>query len=41
MPSMVIGEMATGTIVIDPVEGKIVNEHGWYFPEVNYETKEF
>lgn len=32
---------ATGTIVIDPVESKIVNEHGWYFTEVNYETKEF
>jgi hypothetical protein len=32
---------STGTIVIDPVAGKIVNEHGWYFTDVNYETKEF
>lgn len=32
---------ATGTIVIDPVAVKIVNEHGWYFTDVNYETKEF
>ena len=32
---------ATGTIVIDPVTAKIVNEHGWYFTDVNYETKEF
>lgn len=32
---------STGTIVIDPVAGKIVNEHGWYFTGVNYETKEF
>jgi len=35
------GDGGTGTIVIDPVEGKIINEHGWYFTEVNYETKEF
>ena len=35
------GDGATGTIVIDPVAGKIVNEHGWYFTDVNYETKEF
>ncbi len=35
------GDGGTGTIVIDPVEGKIVNEHGWYFTDVNYETKEF
>ncbi len=35
------GDGATGTIVIDPVDGKIVNEHGWHFTDVNYETKEF
>ena len=35
------GDGATGTIVIDLVEAKIVNEHGWYFTDVNYETKEF
>jgi hypothetical protein len=35
------GDGATGTIVIDSVERKIVNEHGWYFTDVNYETKEF
>ena len=35
------GDGATGTVVIDPIEGKIVNEHGWYFTDVNYETKEF
>jgi hypothetical protein len=35
------GDGATGTIVIDPVQRKIVNEHGWYFTDVNYETKEF
>src|SRR5579864_9544518 len=35
------GDGGTGMIVIDPVEGKIVNEHGWYFTDVNYETKEF
>jgi hypothetical protein len=35
------GDGSTGTIVIDPVEGKIVNTHGWYFTDVNYETKEF
>lgn len=32
---------STGTIVIDPVAERIVNEHGWYFTDVNYETKEF
>ncbi len=35
------GDGCTGTIVIDPVEGKIVNEHGWYSTDINYETKEF
>ena len=35
------GDGATGTIVVDSDEGKIVNEHGWYFTDVNYETKEF
>ena len=35
------GDGGTGTIVIDPVEGKVINEHGWYFTDVNYETKEF
>lgn len=35
------GDGATGTIVIDPIKGKIVNEHGWYFTDVNYESKEF
>jgi len=35
------GDGGTGTIVIDAVEGKIVNEHGWYFTDINYETKEF
>ena len=35
------GDGGTGTIVIDPVESKIVNKHGWYFTDVNYETKEF
>jgi hypothetical protein len=35
------GDGATGTIVIDVVASKIVNEHGWYFTDVNYETKEF
>lgn len=35
------GDGGTGTIVIDPVAGKIVNEHGWYFTDVDYETKEF
>jgi hypothetical protein len=35
------GDGATGTIVIDPGASKIVNEHGWYFTDVNYETKEF
>lgn len=32
---------STGTIVIDPAENKVINEHGWYFTDVNYETKEF
>lgn len=35
------GDGGTGMLVIDPVEGKIVNEHGWYFTDVNYKTKEF
>ncbi|HXU20485.1 MAG TPA: hypothetical protein VN788_07885 [Verrucomicrobiae bacterium] len=35
------GDGGTGTIVIDPARGKIVNEHGWYFTDVDYETKEF
>ena len=35
------GDGATGTIVIDPGENKITNTHGWYFTDVNYETKEF
>ena len=35
------GDGGTGTIFIDPVESKIINEHGWYFTDVNYETKEF
>ena len=35
------GDGCTGTIVIDLVEAKIVNEHGWCFTDVNYETKEF
>jgi hypothetical protein len=35
------GDGATGTIVVDPVGAKIINEHGWYFTDVNYETKEF
>jgi hypothetical protein len=35
------GDGATGTIVIDPGTAKIANEHGWYFTDVNYETKEF
>jgi hypothetical protein len=35
------GDGGTGTIVIDPVQGKIVNQHGWYFTDVDYETKEF
>lgn len=32
---------STGTIVIDPVAATIVNNHGWYFMDVNYVTKEF
>lgn len=32
---------STGTIVIDPVGNRIANEHGWYFTDVNYDTKEF
>jgi hypothetical protein len=35
------GDGATGTIGIDPVADKIINEHGWCFTDVNYETKEF
>lgn len=35
------GDGGTGMIIIDPVEGKIVNEHGRYFTDVNYEIKEF
>jgi hypothetical protein len=35
------GDGATGTVVIDPIDGKVVNEHGWYVTDVNYETKEF
>lgn len=35
------GDGGTGTIVIDPGTNKIVNEHGWYFTDANYETKEF
>jgi hypothetical protein len=35
------GDGATGTIVIDPGTSKIVNEHGWYFTDINYKTKEF
>ena len=35
------GDGATGTIVVDPMEGKIINEHSWYVTDVNYETKEF
>lgn len=35
------GDGGTGMIIIDPVEGKIVNQHGRYFTDVNYEIKEF
>lgn len=35
------GDGGAGTIVIDPGTGKIVNEHGRYFTDVDYETKEF
>ena len=35
------GDGGTGTIVIDPAESKIVNEHGWYSTDVTYGTKEF
>jgi len=35
------GDGCTGTIVIDPVGRKVVNEHGWYSTDVTYETKEF
>lgn len=35
------GDGATGTIVVYPVSGKVVNEHGWYFTDVEYETREF
>jgi hypothetical protein len=35
------GDGGTGTIVIETGTGKIVNEHGWYFTDVDYETKDF
>lgn len=35
------GDGGTGTIIIDPIEVKVVNEHGWCFTDINYETKEF
>lgn len=35
------GDGGTGMIVIDPVANRIVNKHGWYFTDINYETKEF
>lgn len=35
------GDGCMGTIVIDPLGGKIVNEHGWYSTDINYQTKEF
>jgi hypothetical protein len=35
------GEGATGTVVLDTVENKITNEHGWYVSDVNYSTLEF
>lgn len=35
------GGGATGTLVVDPVEGKIINKHGWYFTDVDYGTKEY
>jgi len=35
------GDGCTGTVVLDLVGAKIVNEHGWYITDVNYETKEF
>jgi hypothetical protein len=35
------GDGCAGTIVIDLVEARIVNEHGWRFTDVNYETKVF
>ena len=35
------GDGELGTIVIDPGTGKIVNKYGWYFTDVDYETKEF
>lgn len=35
------GDGGTGTIVIDALTARIVNEHGWYFTDANYETKEF
>ena len=35
------GDGGTGRIVIDPAASKIVNAHGWYFTDVDYETKEF
>ena len=35
------GDGGTGTIVIDTDTDRIVNEHGWYFTDATYETKEF
>lgn len=35
------GDGGTGTIVIETPTGRIVNEHGWYFTDADYETKEF
>ena len=35
------GDGGAGTIVIHPIDGKIINEHGWYFTDVKYETKEY
>ena len=35
------GEGCTGTVTIDVVGNRIVNEHGWYSTDVPYETKEF
>ncbi len=35
------GEGATGTVLIDTVENKVINEHGWYVSDVEYSTSEF
>src|SRR5690349_19378013 len=35
------GDGATGTVVVLPFSGKVVNEHGWYFTDIEYETREF